>query len=274
MTKRKIVPLVVAVGVVCGGALLINRYSPTTIRKFLGITGDETREDASPIETGTAGVKPPPGDRSEQLADVRMERHVGIRELPTDILRLIQEQTQTIDGITPEDAGRELERREGGDVEDVPTDIQPGQLPFGILNLIATATTTVAGIDAHAAILEMVRLYSALKAHNPDDPRLRSMLEALRNALTANPLAAWARNEDREELEAFFTEVLPQLQSASPAAVKLPDPIEGASTTQAPGPSNPPLDALQQMEKNPMDNVNEDDAQDTMVDSAAKLTPK
>ncbi|MDR1609685.1 MAG: hypothetical protein LBR78_02430 [Holosporales bacterium] len=191
MAKRNVIYL--SAIVVIGGAFLLWKYCPEEIGRFF------------------RGGKGEGGEREEaaEKAEKPKKRTVSKETLHYEILALIRDGGETVNGVTPQEAEEELLRRaEQADAVEADThDADVATLPFGILRLIAMSPAAVAGILPQTAINEMLKRYLALKTDNPNDIKLATMLEALQAVLNGKPIEEWEADDDAEEAEEFLKQL-------------------------------------------------------------------
>ncbi|MDR2458954.1 MAG: hypothetical protein LBD43_02580 [Holosporales bacterium] len=190
MAKRSVIYISAIVAI--GGVFLLWKHCPEKISSFLH------------EGNGEGG-----GSKEAEKVEKPKKRVIDKEALHYEILALIRDRGETVNGVTPHEAEEELLKRaeQSSAVKADTHDADVTALPFGILRLIATSPATVAGILPQIAINEMLRRYLALKTHNPNDIKLATMLEALQSVLSGNPIVEWEAGDDAEEAEEFLKQL-------------------------------------------------------------------
>jgi hypothetical protein len=167
-----------------GGGLLLWKYSENVGKTF------RTEEQN--------------GERGEVAATTFV---ADKKTIQSEILAIIRDGESAVSGITPREAEEELKRRATLPSDGDTRNADATTLPFGILQIIAKSPIAVAGIAPQAAINEIVRRYLALKAQDPNNMGVATMLEALQSALSGNPMEEWEKKDDSEDAEAFLKQI-------------------------------------------------------------------
>lgn len=183
MSKKGILSLVAAIVVIGAGVAILKKEKANT-------------NDAKPVSEAII----------EQNVNEKNKQKVKISELHKDILRQIASGKETICGILPSEAEKELENRAGNDLEIDKKSADVKKLPFEIVKLIARSPATIAGIQPKKATNELVRRYLSIDLTDPDDVNSAILLEALQHRGEKKAIEDWAKNEDAEAVEAFLKE--------------------------------------------------------------------
>lgn len=136
----------------------------------------------------------------------KRKTNVKASDLHKDILRQIASGKDTIAGISPSDAEKELERRSGNEPEMDKKPANVKTLPFEIVKLISKSPASLGGIQPKKAMNELVRRYLSIDLTDSDDVDSAVLLEALNHKGEKKAIEEWAKNEDAEAVEAFLKE--------------------------------------------------------------------
>lgn len=128
------------------------------------------------------------------------------KKLHKDILRQIASGKDTVYGISPDMAEKELERRAGDEPEIDKSRADVRKLPFEIVKFISKSPVSLAGISPKRAMNELVRRYLSIDLPDSDDVNSAILLEALNHRNETKVVEDWAKNEDAEAVEAFLKE--------------------------------------------------------------------
>jgi hypothetical protein len=138
----------------------------------------------------------------EKVADENATINANV--LHTDILRAIAAGKETICGVTPEAAKKELNQKLASSTPEKPAILK--ELPFDILKIIAKSSVSLAGIKPRLAINEIVRRYLSLKVDDPEGVNSAILLEALHPKAEQEAINKWDDNECAEAMDKFMKE--------------------------------------------------------------------